>query len=173
MRSPARKSSALPALLVALLVVLVVGGAAGVVVAFDVTYTGRAFPGVHLQGVDLSGMTPEEIFRVAQDKSTFFRTPALTLNVAGRMVNLRPADFGAGLDPAATTQRALNVGRDADLFTNLAHQMNAWWNGVQIAPVVQLDEDAERATLKRLATEVQRDPQDASFLFENGTAQEV
>ncbi|HEY3340482.1 MAG TPA: VanW family protein, partial [Anaerolineae bacterium] len=111
--------------------------------------------------------------QVAQDKSTFFRTPALTLNTAGRMVNLRPADFGAGLDPAATTQRALNVGRDADLFTNLAHQLNAWWNGVQIAPVVQLDEDAERATLKRLATEVQRDPQDASFLFENGTAQEV
>jgi vancomycin resistance protein YoaR len=173
MRSPARKSSALPAFLVALILVLVVGGAVSGVVAFEVTYTGRAFPGVHFEGVDLSGMTPQEIFRVALEKSAFFRTPGLTLNAAGHAVSLRPADFGAGLDPAATTQRALNLGRDADLFTNLAHQMDAWWNGVQIAPVVQLDEDAARATLKRLAGEVQRDPKDASFLFENGTVQEV
>jgi vancomycin resistance protein YoaR len=173
MRSPARKSSSLPAFLVALFVVLVIGGLVGGVVAFEVTYTGRAFPGVHLQGVDLSGMSPEEIFQVAQDKSAFFRTPALTLNVAGHAVSLRPADFGAGLDPAATTQRALNVGRGADLFTNLSQQLDAWWNGTQVAPVVLMDEDAVRATLKRLASEVQRDPKDASFLFENGTVQEM
>ncbi len=173
MRSPARKSSSLPAFLVALFVVLVIGGLVGGVVAFEVTYTGRAFPGVHLQGVDLSGMSPEEIFKVAQDKSAFFRTPALTLNVAGHAVSLRPADFGAGLDPAATTQRALNVGRGADLFTNLSQQLDAWWNGTQVAPVVLMDEDAVRATLKRLASEVQRDPKDASFLFENGTVQEM
>ena len=173
MRSPARKSSSLLAFLVALFVVLVIGGLVGGVVAFEVTYTGRAFPGVHLQGVDLSGMSPEEIFQVAQQKSAFFRTPALTLNVAGHVVSLRPADFGAGLDPAATTQRALDVGRGADLFTNLSHQLDAWWNGTQVAPVVLMDDDAVRATLKRLASEVQRDPKDASFLFENGTVQEV
>ena len=153
--------------------VLVVGGVVGGVVAFEVTYTGRAFPGVHLQGVDLTGMTPEEIFKVAQDKSTFFRTPALTLNVAGHVAELRPADFGAGLDPAATTQRALNVGRGASLFTNLSQQLDAWWNGTQVAPVVLLDEGEVRSTLKHLATEVQRDPVDASFQFENGTVQEV
>jgi vancomycin resistance protein YoaR len=143
------------------------------VVAFEVSYTGRAYPGVHLQGVDLSGMTAEEIFKVAQEKATFFRTSALTLNVAGHVVNLRPADFGAGLDPAATAQRALNVGRDAGLMANLAHQLDAWWNGVQVAPVVQMDDGALRATLQRLATEVQRDPKDASFVFENGSVQEV
>ena len=173
MRSPARKSSSLPAFLIALFVVLVIGGVVGGVVAFEVTYTGRAFPGVHLQGVDLSGMSPEEIFQVAQEKSAFFRTPALTLNVAGHVVSLRPADFGAGLDPAATTQRALDVGRGADLFTNLSQQLDAWWNGTQVAPVVLMDEDAVRGTLKRLASEVQSDPKDASFLFENGTVQEV
>ena len=173
MRSPARKSSSLPAFLIALFVVLVIGGLVGGVVAFEVTYTGRAFPGVHLQGVDLSGMSPEEIFQVAQEKSAFFRTPALTLNVAGHVVSLRPADFGAGLDPAATTQRALDVGRGADLFTNLSQQLDAWWNGTQVAPVVLMDEDAVRGTLKRLASEVQSDPKDASFLFENGTVQEV
>jgi vancomycin resistance protein YoaR len=42
-----------------------------------------------------------------------------------------------------------------------------------VAPVVLMDEDAVRATLKRLAAEVQRDPKDASFLFENGTVQEM
>ena len=173
MGSYSRKPSFLPAFLVALAVVLVVGGAVSGVIAFQVHYTGRAFPGVHLQDIDLTGMSPEEIFQVAQKKATFFRTPALTLNVAGHVVNLRPADFGAGLDPAATTQRALDVGRDADLITNLREQLDTWWNGVQVAPVVLVDEDAERATLKRLAAEVQRDPRNASFLFENGAVQEV
>jgi vancomycin resistance protein YoaR len=168
-----RKPSFLPALLVALFVVLVVGGAFGGVVYFEVHYSGRAFPGVHLQDVDLTGMTPEEIFQAAQAKSTYFRTPAISLKVANRTVSLRPADFGAGLDPAATTQRALDVGRDADLLTNLQVQLNTWWNGTQVAPVVLVDENTARATLKRLAAEVQRDPRNASFTFENGTVQEV
>ena len=81
MRSPARASQLPLFLLVALIVIVVVGGV-GAIVAFEVSYTGRAFPGVHLQGTDLTGMRPEEIFRVAETKSSYFRSPGLTLKVA-------------------------------------------------------------------------------------------
>ena len=42
-------------------------------------YQGRAFPGVRLQGIDVSGMSPEEIFFVAQSQSDYFHSPAITL----------------------------------------------------------------------------------------------
>ncbi len=168
-----RRATFLPALLVAIFVVLVVGGALGGVVVFETQYSGKAFPGVHLQDVDLSGMTPEEIFQVAQAKSTFFRNPSIKLKLADHEVVLRPVDFGAGLDPAATTQRALDVGRGADLITNLRVQLNAWWYGTQVAPVVLMDDNSARAMVNHLAADVQRDPRNASFTFSKGVVQEV
>jgi vancomycin resistance protein YoaR len=158
--------------LVAFIVIVLVGGVGGVA-AFEVYYSGRAFPGVHLQGMDLTGMRAEEIFAAAQARAAYFRSPALTLHVAGKQVVLRPVDFGAGLDPASTTQRALNIGRAGDLVTRLREQAQTYWNGVDLAPVVLMDNDTTHSVLARLASEVQRAPRNASLLVENGAIQEV
>ncbi len=141
---------------------VVIGG----IVAFQVSYSGRALPGVHLQGVDVSGMQPEEIFRIAQTKAAYFRSPALTLHVPEKTVALRPADFGAGLDPAATTQRVLAVGRGGDLLSLLSDQLHIWWGGVEIAPVVVVDDQKARTVLDRLAADAQRAPQNAAVAYD-------
>src|SRR5512141_2227559 len=86
MRSSARPNLLPVYLLIGLFLFVLVGGL-GVIIGFQVHYSGRALPGVHVQGADVSGMAPEEIFKVAQTKSTFFRSPQLTLHVAERVVN--------------------------------------------------------------------------------------
>ncbi len=161
MKTPARIGLVLFG--VALVAVFVVIGG---IVAFQVSYSGRALPGVHLQGVDVSGMQPEEIFRIAQTKAAYFRSPALTLHVPEKTVALRPADFGAGLDPAATTQRVLAVGRGGDLLSLLSDQLHIWWGGVEIAPVVVVDDQKARTVLDRLAADAQRAPQNAAVAYD-------
>jgi vancomycin resistance protein YoaR len=159
-------------LLVAALLVAVVGGAGGVIY-FEVEYSGRAFPGVHLQGTDLSGLRPEEIFRVAQGKAAYFQTPSLTLRIGDRSATLRPADFGAQLDPAETTQRALQIGRRGDLLTRAQEQAETWWKGVDVAPVVLLEDGPARRVMERMAEEALRQPVDASITVENGAVREI
>ncbi len=64
MRSSARIILFPAYVFVALFVVALIVGVGGLV-AFQVQYTGRAYPGVKLQGTDLTGMRPEEIFNAA------------------------------------------------------------------------------------------------------------
>ena len=145
---------------VALLVVV------GVTAAFQVAYSGRAMPGVRVQGTDVSGMRPEEIFKVAQAKAAYFRDPALTLQLPDQSVVLRPVDFGAGLDPAATTQRALDVGRSGDLLTRLKDEFTTWWFGRDLAPVVLVDDHKAAGVIAQIAAQVQRAPRNASVTYD-------
>jgi vancomycin resistance protein YoaR len=172
MRSSAQVNLLPLYILAGVLAVVMIAGV-GALVAFQVRYSGRAYPGVHLGSADLTGMSPEEIFATARQRAEYFRTPVLTLRVADRTVSMRPADFGAGLDSAATTQRALDVGRKGDLITRLREQVDTWWHGVDVAPVVLLNDDAAKSILSRIATEVRRDPRDAAVQFENGAVQEI
>ena len=172
MKVPARPAALVIMIWVALAAILIMGAVGGLI-AFESSYDGRAYPGVRMQGTDLGGMTPEEIFRAAQSKATFFYSPILTLKITGRIVNMRPADFGVALDPAATAQRALDIGRQGDLLKRLRTQAETWWFGADVAPVVLLDEPTAQRMLQRIAAEIRREPQNASFHFENGVVQET
>lgn len=145
----------------------------GVLAYQHVTYQNRAFPGVRLQGMDVSGMTPEEIFAIAQLHSQYFRLPAITLRAEDATFTYRPADLGVGLDPAATTQTVLNVGRTGDLQAQFRQRVEAWWRGVDVSPVVRVD-DGEAATIvQQVARQTERQPQDARMVFENGAARAI
>jgi vancomycin resistance protein YoaR len=157
------------------LAALLIGVAcAGSVLAYHhFQYQGRAFPGVRLQGIDLSGMTPEEIFFVAQSQSDYYHSNAITLRAGDRQFVYRPADFGVGLDPAETARTALTIGREGDWQTQLRQRVEAWWHGIDVSPVVRLD-DAEAAhVVRQVAGQTERAPSDARVSFENNAVSEI
>ena len=152
------------------LVVLLVVGA---VLAFQWYYSGRVVPGVKLAGIDLSGMLPEQVFDTAHAQSYYYRAQSLNLKIGDSSFVYRPADFGVGLDPAETTLRALRVGHQDDLQARLREQVNAYWNGVSIAPVTVQNEALANAVLAKLAARTQRDPVNARVELENNAAREI
>ncbi len=149
---------------------LVVGLAyvVGMVAYHHVNYQNRVFPGVRLQGIDLSGMTPEEVFAIAQLQSQYFRLPAITLYAADQRYVFRPADFGVGLDPAETTRTVLGVGRQGDLQTQIRQRFEAWWHGVDVSPVVRVDERETLHVVRQVARQTERPAVDARIVFEGG-----
>jgi len=157
-----------------LFAMLVIGLAyvVGMLAYHQVNYRDRVFPGVRLQGTDLSGMTAEEVFAIAQLKSQYFHLPAITLQAADQRFVFRPADFGAGLDPAKTAQAALAVGRQGDLQTQIRQRFEAWWYGMDISPVVQVDSSEARHIVRQVASQTGQSAADARIVFEGGTARE-
>ena len=127
----------LPLLLISLVVILLIG-IVGLITFYQVNYASRIVPGVKLGGLDMSGMKPEQAFAAASAQSMYFRSQALTLKVGESKFVYRPADFGVGLDPALTTKLALSIGHQGDLQARLREQARAWWNGVDVSPVVLL-----------------------------------
>ena len=144
----------------------------GALAYHQASYRDRVFPGVRLQGMDLSGMTAEEVFAIAQLQSQYFHSPAITLQAADRRFVFRPADFGVGLDPARTAQAALEVGRQGDLQTQIRQRFEAWWHGVDVSPIVQMDSSEARYIVRQVATQTGLPAVDARLVFEAGTARE-
>ena len=162
-----------PLYVLAAVVVISIACLAGGIAYHQTRYEGRAFPGVRLQGIDLSGLSPEEIFNVAQLQGRYFTTPSIVLRANGQTFTYRPADFGVGLDPAETARAAMSIGREGDLSTQLRKRIEAWWRGVDVSPVVRLD-DAEAAhVIGQVAKATERAPHDAKISFEGGAVKET
>jgi vancomycin resistance protein YoaR len=146
---------------------------AGVLSYHHFTFQNRAFPGVRLQGVDVSGMGPEEIFFVAQAQSHYFHSPLIKLSAGDRQFTYRPADFGVGLDPAETARAAMNVGRAGDLEQQVRQRFEAWWHGIDVAPVVRMDDAEAQHIIKQVARQTERQPLDAQVILEGGALKEI
>ncbi len=162
-----------PLYLLLFAVLITLAGGAAALIGAQFAYANRAFPGVRLQGTDVSGLPPETIMLVAQSKGMPFRAPLITLRVGEQSVTLRLADLGMDVDPAATIDAVLSVGRSGDLAQRIAAQAQAWWSGADVAPVVRFEEPVVERLLAALADETRRDPRNAAIQFDGGAAREV
>lgn len=123
---------------------------------YDSSNSGRVFPGVSVYGMDLSGLTAAEAAYRMNDGFSYPRDGRITFTYEGKTWTATPADLGLGLDLLATVNDAYSVGRSADSLGNLELQMQARFNGVAVAPVLQFDFGTAMAYLKRIAAEVER-----------------
>lgn len=153
--------------------ILVLAGV-GALTFFELRYFNRAYPGVKLSGKDVSGMTAQEIFAIAQNRSAaYYNTATLNLQTQDNVISFRPADFGAGIDPAATALAALQVGRQGNLFQQLRDQFNINRLGYDARPVVVMDEAQAGRVIGHIAQEVERKPVDAKVQIASGIAREI
>ncbi len=142
-------------------------------VGLQIAYADRVLPGVRFQGADLSGKRAEEVFEIAKVAGASLRAPLVTLRAGDRSVTLRASDLGLNVDPAATTQRAMQIGRTGDLVERVLTQIETWWAGAEVAPVALMDEGALNRLLAQLAVETEISPRDAGVSFENGVVRET
>jgi vancomycin resistance protein YoaR len=148
--------------LAATLIVLLAAPVA-TVVGHHYAYANRAFPGVHLNGADISGQTPEQIFSLALTQSTYYVTPNLKLKAGDQVVDYRPSDFGAGFEPAATVRAALDVGRRGDWQAQLIERAQVWWRGTDVSPIVRMDIGSAARVVARIAEQVDQAAVNASL----------
>ena len=151
------KVRALGVLLLALTALLL-----GSVVAFELYYAGRIYPGVWVWGVDVGGMRPEEAAAALGD-GLGLNVPLVMLRGPDRSWGVRLADLGLRLDPQATLVPAYQLGRDRSWADNLLTHLWLLAYGEDFPPVVVCDERVARLYLETLAEQVDLPPTDATL----------
>ena len=114
----------------------------------------RTLPGIHLQEVNLSGMSQEEIIAALDPVLTYPEDGAVVLMDADRTWMAKPAELGVSIDLHKIAGNALAVGRQGTLFERLQHQVDAWYRGDAITPVVLFDQVVGAFYLQAIATVV-------------------
>ncbi len=126
-------------------------------------YTGRALPGVRVAEVDVGGRQRPEIEAQLGQVLTYPQTGRIVLRDGAQLWTATPADLGAVLDIPSMAGEALAVGRRGAFPRRLGEQLESWFRGETLSPILVIDERVAAAYFAGLAEQIDRPQVEASL----------
>lgn len=123
---------------------------------YQLRYLNRVFPGVSAAGIALGGLTQEEAAARLAQQLTYPLNGRLLLFAEQQSDVVAPAAIGLILDPEASAENSLQVGRQGGLFYRLRQQYNARFYGQGISPVFIFDQRMAHRFLDQIARQLDR-----------------
>jgi len=136
-------------------------------IAFEVVYADRVYPGIYVLDENLSGLSMNEASQRLSEALPYTYEGKVTLAYEDKVWEARPIDLGYLVDPTFSAQQAYDAGRRGWLTANMAEKVRAWFSGLQLSPVVYYDERIAQVFLQSIAAEINQPVQEASLALEN------
>jgi vancomycin resistance protein YoaR len=152
--------------------ILFILGLVAVLLAFQVAFAGRIYPGVSVYGVDLSGLSPQEAAALISQNLSYPEKGKVIFTDGSRSWTASPAELGFFLDPETSSLAAYSVGRTGSLPGRLLDQLSAWSAGRSLAPTLVFDQRVAQSYLISLARQVDQPVIEANLGL-NGVQVEV
>jgi len=146
-------------------------GALMLLLATRLLYNQRAYPGVSLGGISLGGKNQAQIVQALEPVFPYAESGTLILSAGDQNWMYTPSDLGVSIDLEAIARAALDVGRRGGLLDRVEEQMQAWYRGVTIAPIVRFDKIVAGYTLQAVASQIDRPVIEASLSIDGTQVQ--
>ncbi len=139
---------------------------------YQFMYQDKVFPGVSMvYGIDLTGMTREEVRSALQESSTYAEEATFVFHYDNQSWEYNAADLGVSLDIEATIDAIFAAGRSGNTVTNLRDQWRIWRNGRAVAPIITYNRSVAEEVIRQLADNYIEQPTlDATLTIRNGRA---
>ena len=145
---------------IASLVVIVCAVVAVLVAADYLMNSGKIYRGVEVGDVALGGKTPAEARQIVEERAT---GPLQEIEFSGPEQFTRTAEeMGVSFNIEATVNEAYAVGREGNTLERLGERARAFLIGVTVAPDVNYRPEKARTEVGEIASQVNREPVDAS-----------
>lgn len=135
-------------------IVLFLAALFALLIGFNLDYTGRIYPGISIADLDLSGKTPEEAYVFVQSNLNYPQEGLIIFQEADKVWAAKPAELGLTLDALMSVQAAYSLGREANPVTRLYNHANAYFNGINLAPIYVHDQRESHAFLDNIAATI-------------------
>jgi vancomycin resistance protein YoaR len=145
---------------------------AGALLAYQGQYAERIYPGVSVDGIDVSGLTREAAAASLEAELAGYASGEAVVTVDGTAIRIPYADLGRRADVDALIELAWSVGRShPDPLGRAAQGVRSLIDGTRIDPIVTLDPEAVRREVTEAALGVNKAPVSGSAtLTETGFA---
>ncbi len=127
-----------------------------VLIGFNLEYAGRIYPGVSIADLDISGKTPEEAYALVQANLDYPQEGLIIFQEADKVWAAKPAELGLTVDARTSVLAAYNLGREANPVSRIYNHANAYFNGINLAPIYVYDQRESQAFLDRIAATIDR-----------------
>ena len=134
--------------------IVIVVGIVIFLVGTRILYANKAFPGVEAAGIQLSGMTEDEIETLLHQSLTYPQTGLIAFQDGENVTLSRPEDLGVSIDSSTMARNALRVGREGHFLQGFSDQLRAWFRGATIPPIVVFNQREAKQFLSQLAMDI-------------------
>jgi vancomycin resistance protein YoaR len=133
----------------------------------------RALPGTTMDGISLAGLTHEQIITKLQPIYTYPEAGTLLLTDNEQSWMVTPSDLGLTVDLDAMADLALSVGRRGSFLDRIGEQIDAWYQGVQLSPILLFDYVVGEHRLGDIAAVIDRPTIEAALVVEGVSVQAI
>jgi vancomycin resistance protein YoaR len=121
---------------------------------FELSYSGRIYPGISIAGVDVGGLTSSQAKTRVSQQFVFPQQGHILFHYQNESWMATPAELGLVLNPESTTAFAYQVGRTGSPFKRLADQLGAWYAGRQVSNALIYDQRLAYQFLSNIAAKI-------------------
>ncbi len=132
-------------------------------IGLQVFYSGRIYPGVHINGIDLGGMEVNQALLKMVDGTAFPQQTSIQLLFQGNTWSINPAQLGISFDPGSTLLNAYAVGRSGPMDQRAGDLIKVLSGSHSIAPVYQFNQKAAYQYLENISQEINRPAREAEL----------
>jgi vancomycin resistance protein YoaR len=133
------------------------------------SFQDRVYPGVFVNGLDLSGLNSSEAALQLAGAFTYPQRGKIIFRYGEKTWVAAPRDLGLTLDYLTSIHTALSVGRSTDDFTNALTVFQSRFDGVNVSPVLQYDARQTLTYLQAIASEINRPTVEATLTLDGGS----
>ncbi len=129
--------------------------------AYGFRYADRVYPGTTVAGIDIGGMTRDEVSTAMQARFLDFADTPLTLTAGQQSFDVSVSELGIVLDDEATVDRAMAYGRSGSFWDRSITWSRGALDGNDLMPVFAVNDGTFRGALEIIALDVLFGPTDA------------
>lgn len=133
---------------------------------YQIAYAGKIFPGVHVNGIDLSGLSREEAEIKLFQNIPFPQSGKILFKDGEHQWAASPQALGLTLDTTASAQSAYRIGREGEAFARIGEQYSAWRDGISFSPVLIYNEQFAFRFLEEIAQSINKPTVEASLVLD-------
>jgi len=136
------------------------------VISFEAKHENAIFPGVSVNGIDLSGLTVGQAVVKLNGSLTYPKQGQIIFTDGDFRWAFNPSQLGYTFEPISAVEQAFRVGRGQGLLADLSGQFLAMRSGVNIDPSVVYDQRVTYAMLQEIARQIDKPMMEAAITLD-------
>jgi vancomycin resistance protein YoaR len=134
---------------------------------FKNVYKNVIYPGIMINGVNFGGKTQTQAYNYFENKNYQIKNVNFVFTSDKGLATASAEQINFGYNSNLLANQAFNLGKSNDLISNVSVIIQAYINGINLAPSYSYSQDELTTVLSPLAQKIEDKPVDALFTFTN------
>jgi vancomycin resistance protein YoaR len=126
------------------------------------------YPGISVDDIDLGKYTEDQVKELFAKKNQAIENTLFTFSFDSIIATISAKNLEFGYDSDLISKQVISLGRSSNFFSNISIILQAYFNKLDLQPAYRYSEDALSEILAPFIKNVNKDPVNALFNFENG-----